>query len=148
MLSATAVLVCALSLLGRDARSMPPIELLERLPPGVSPRVEAFVYTGGRTIYLATSSPVFQEARRADRSTCGGDALKKLASILVHEEWHVRHGRDERGAYEAQIDTLRRLNIQPDSRLLLGVTRSMLAVLEAQRYQQPELVVAARRSAD
>jgi hypothetical protein len=144
MMSAAAVVVCALSLLGRNADSMPPIEFVDHAPPGVSPRAEAFVYTGERTIYLVTSSPVFDEARLADRSSCGGNALRKVASILVHEEWHILHGSDERGAYEAQIDMLLRLNIQPGSALLVGVTRSMIAVLGAQA-PRPDLVMATRR---
>jgi len=27
----------------------------------------------------------------------------KLASAIIHEAWHCRHGVDEAGAYEAQI---------------------------------------------
>jgi hypothetical protein len=110
----------------------------------VSPRADAFVYTGERTINLVTSSPVFDEARLADRSTCGGNALRKVASNHEHQEWHILQGSDERGAFEAQIDMLLRLNIQPGSALLVGVTRSMIAVLGAQA-PRPDLVMATRR---
>jgi hypothetical protein len=27
----------------------------------------------------------------------------KLASVIVHEAWHLQHGRDEAGAYDAQL---------------------------------------------
>ena len=27
----------------------------------------------------------------------------KLASVIVHEAWHLQHGRDEGGAYDAQL---------------------------------------------
>ena len=30
-------------------------------------------------------------------------AIVKLASIITHEEWHVRYGADGRGAYRAQL---------------------------------------------
>ena len=32
--------------------------------------------------------------------------MLKLASVLVHEAWHFRNGRDEAGAYTAQITFL------------------------------------------
>ena len=34
-------------------------------------------------------------------------AVLRLASIIVHEAWHFRHGRDEAEAYEAQLAFLR-----------------------------------------
>jgi hypothetical protein len=38
-------------------------------------------------------------------------ALAKIASIIVHEEWHLRHGLDEGGAYDAQLLTLTRIGL-------------------------------------
>ena len=32
--------------------------------------------------------------------------LLKLASVIVHETWHFKHGPDEAGAYEAQLQFL------------------------------------------
>ena len=49
-----------------------------------------------------------------------------IASVLVHEEWHVRHGGDEAGAYAAQQTTLIRLNAGPGTPLYHEVTRAML----------------------
>src|SRR5688500_5026248 len=101
MSTAATVLVCALNLLGRSPGSLPPIVLLEARPPGVSANAEAFVRRKPDTIYLVTSTPAFRAARLGDR-----DALKKIASIIAHEEWHVLHGSAEQPAYEMQLTTL------------------------------------------
>ena len=58
-------------------------------------------------ISILTSAEAFEEARRSECRAY--DAVAKVASIVAHEEWHVRHGGDERGAYEAQLATLVRL---------------------------------------
>ena len=144
MWSAASVLVCALSVLGRSERSMPQIELIEVVPPEASAGVEAFVRRGTGTIYLITSSPVFRDA--ADAPTACGEsvAVKKLASILAHEEWHVRHGPDEKGAYQSQLLTLLRLGVRPDTAVYRAVQTAMLTVLGAQKRNRPELVVAGR----
>ena len=128
MWSAATVLVCALDLLGRSAQSLPPIELIASAPPEATLHVEAFVRPQTNTIYLLTSSDVFRTAQRS-RQRCGArEAVKKLASIIVHEEWHVRHGADEEGAYAAQLTELSRLGVSPGSALHYSVTRSMMAV--------------------
>ena len=85
---------------------MPRIELIDVAPPGVSAGAEAFVLRDTNTIYLITSSPVFQQARQVTYQCGYSDAMRKLASILAHEEWHVRHGPDEKSAYERQLITL------------------------------------------
>lgn len=120
MASAAAVLVCVLNLLGRP---MPPIVLLDVLPPDASRNAEAFVRRNPDTIYLMTTTSVFDDARRGRLQ-----AWKKLASILVHEEWHLRYGPDERGAYQAQLIELMRLGEAPGRPNFNGVFRSMLAV--------------------
>jgi hypothetical protein len=90
--TAETVLVCALSMLPRDRR-----------------------------IHLLTTSRAFQRAMRAaDR--CGDpQALKKIASVVVHEEWHVRNGPDEAGAYEAQLTILTALHSGPGTPLFTEV---------------------------
>jgi len=55
-------------------------------------------------------------------------ALRKLASILVHEEWHLRHGADERAAYHAQLRELLRLGETPERRNYRGVLRALRLV--------------------
>jgi len=121
------VLVCTLELLGRSASSMPPIKVLALPPTGVSANAEGFVRMDEGIIYVLASGVAYRQADCGDRRS-----LIKLASVLVHEEWHIRHGGDERGAYEAQLGTLLRLGAQPDSFVYTGVVRSMLSVLKAE----------------
>jgi hypothetical protein len=106
MWSAATVVVCALELLGRSAGTFPPIVLVDEPPRDASSYVEGFVQAGDPTIYLVTSSRVFRAAQ-SSRNRCGNrNATRKLASVIVHEEWHVRHGADERAAYLAQLTAL------------------------------------------
>jgi hypothetical protein len=130
MISAATVLVCALDFLGRSADSLPSIELLDVRPPSASVNAEALVDPRTSTIYILTTSDVFQTVQRA---RCGHrDALRKLASIIVHEEWHVRHGADEEGAYSAQLIALTMFGAA-DTPVYRGVRRAMAAVRANQR---------------
>jgi hypothetical protein len=123
-----AILVCVLDVLGRSAGSLPPIELVAVGPTEVSRNAEAFVRLPLDRIYLITSTAAFRSARCENRRS-----LFKLASIIIHEEWHIRHGiADERGAYEAQLMTLMWLGAGPESAVYHWVRRSMVAVLERQ----------------
>ena len=142
MSSAAAVVACALALLGESERTMPRIELVDVPPIGTSAQVEAYVRRSDRTIYLVTSSQVFRDAMGA-REECGDRlSVRKLASILAHEEWHIEHGPDERGAYQAQLTALIRIGVQPGTGLYASVVRAMQAVLKKQRYDRPDIVVA------
>ena len=142
--TAASVLACALSVLGRSEASMPPIELIDMAPPDVSSNAEAFVRRDAGTIYLITSSAVFKKAATV-RDQCGySDAMRKLASILAHEEWHVRHGPDEKAAYEQQLITLIRLGVGPGTGIYRSVQVSMLKVLDARKRNRPERVLASR----
>lgn len=142
--TAASVLACALSVLGRSEASMPPIELIDMAPPDVSSNAEAFVRRDTGTIYLITSSAVFKNAATV-RDQCGySDAMRKLASILAHEEWHVRHGPDEKAAYEHQLITLIRLGVGPGTGIYRSVQVSMLKVLDARKRNRPERVLASR----
>lgn len=136
MWSAAAVLVCALELLGRSADTFPPIAFLEAPPAGASANVEAFVRPGEGTIFVITSSAVFRAAQASPRRCGNVDALKKLASILVHEEWHVRHGPDERGAYQAQLMTLMMVGAGQGTAVFAQVSQSMRAVVAAATLSQ------------
>ena len=136
MLSAAAVVVCACGLLGRSGPGTVPIRLLDHAPQGSSQFVQGFLTREPDTIYLITSTPHFQDARRGDP-----DALRQIASVIVHEEWHVQHGADEKGAYEAQLTTLTYLGAS--SNLIGAVRKSMRVVLDAQkRARKPELTLA------
>ena len=129
MWTAETVLVCALALLPRQANGFPPIVLLDTRPADVSRNAEAFVRHGDPRIHLLTDSSAFRRARGAtDR--CGQlQALRKIASIIVHEEWHVRHPGDERGAYDAQRMALLAAGAAPGNPLLAEVQRSMRTAL-------------------
>ncbi len=149
MFSAASVVVCALSMLGRSAHTLPPIAFVDAPPPGVSRQADAFVHREPDTIYLVTSAPAFQIAQRA-RHRCGERlALAKVASIIVHEEWHVRHGADERAAYEAQVMVLRAtLGFDAESAIVDGVRAAMRATLRAQAVAAPRLPERVVASAD
>jgi hypothetical protein len=144
MSSAAAVLACALAILGKSERTMPRIELVDAPPIGSSAHVEAYVRHADRTIYLVTSSRAFQDAQRTRDPCTDLNALRKLASILAHEKWHINNGPDERGAYLEQLTTLAWLGVSPGSGLYVGVTRSMQAVLKQRRNERPEMVLAAK----
>jgi hypothetical protein len=145
MWSAASVLVCALSLLGRSERSMPPIVLIEVAPPEVSFGAEAFVRRSTGTIYLITSSPAFLQAVSEPRTCAESVRMKKLASILVHEEWHVLHGPDEKPAYEAQLMALFKLGVEPTMGLYREVQTSMRRIVALRQRNRPEIVVASGR---
>jgi len=144
MWTAASVLACALAVLGRSEAKMPRIELLDVAPPAVSAGAEAFVDRDTNTIYLITSSAVFQwalEARHCSETV----PIRKLASILAHEEWHVRHGPDEKSAYQHQLITLIRLGLLPGSGVYGEVQLSMRRVLDARKRDRPERILASSR---
>lgn len=141
MAAAMTVVVCALSLLGRSSDSIAPIRFLDHAPSGTSLNVEAFVVHDPDTIYFITSSPAFREAMKHQR--CDDlDDVRKIASIIVHEEWHLLHGADERGAYQAQLTSLTMLGA--NSPMISSVRQSMAAAVRNQAggRRTPELVIA------
>jgi hypothetical protein len=58
--------------------------------------------------------------------------VEQIAGTIVHEEWHVRHGADERGAYFAQLMALQQLGLGPGTGVYHNVKLAMRAVLAAQ----------------
>lgn len=128
MLSAAAVLVCALDLVARPASSFPPIVLLDTRPADVSSTAEAFVRRDPDTIYVLTSTKVFRAAQAGYR-----DALVKLASILVHEQWHIQNGNSEEGAYQAQLMALYMMGIPHNRPIAAEVRRAMFTVVGARK---------------
>jgi len=127
--TAETVLVCALTLLTRTADSFPPITFVQEIPADVSAHAEAFVRAGEHRIYVITSSRVFRRAQHA-RNRCGElQALRKLASVLIHEEWHVTRGGDEAAAYAAQLTTLNYLGAGPGHPSYYEVSKAMRTVL-------------------
>lgn len=142
MWSAEAVVACALTLLGRSAASLPPIQFVDSPPANVSRNAEAFVVRGEPEIFLVTSTPMFQRARNAS-ARCGDlDAHRRIASAIVHEDAHLR-GADEESAYAAQLLTLTRLGAGPGHPEYTSVWRSMRAALTRPReLGEPDDVLA------
>jgi hypothetical protein len=140
MWAAETVLVCALTLLHRSVHSFPPIEFVSVRPAYVSDNAEAYVLTGDTRIFLVTASPAFVRARRAVFKCGDLQALRKIASVLVHEEWHVRHGSDEAGAYAAQLGTLVYLNAGPGNPLYDEVTRSLRFATRGRRWPRRRFI--------
>lgn len=103
MWTAEVVLLCALEVLGRSAGSFPPIELVATAPANASQGVEAYVGPWDKKIYLLTTSSAFRRLMQ-NQTRCGDVmAARKLASVLIHEELHIRQNADERTAYQAQL---------------------------------------------
>jgi hypothetical protein len=115
--SAEAVLVCALALLGRNPQNFPAVQFVENVPAGVSPFAEGYAQIAEARVVLITSTWAFRTARMAtDR--CGDvEAIRAVAGVLAHEPWHVLHGSDEPGAYNAQLAALIYVGADPGSSL-------------------------------
>ena len=144
MWTAATALACALGVLNRTEASLPRIEILDQAPPYVSAGAEAFVQRNPNIIFIIASSEVVRDAVNP-RGGCGDlFAVKKLASILIHEEGHLRYGDNEERAYYRQLITLIQLGLGPDSGVYRDVHRAMNAVLRAQKRKRPELVLATR----
>jgi hypothetical protein len=140
---ATFVFACALDLLGRSAATFPPVEFVAQPPPGVSMFVQGFVRPGTDQIVLVTSTDAFTRARK-DR--CKDlDAIREIASVLVHEEWHLRHGPDEAGAYDAQLIALLATGADVDGHLFHSVKHAKLTVLAAEKRTRPAGMMARAR---
>jgi hypothetical protein len=133
MATAASVLVCALELLSGSVRELAPIHLVDTLPIDANVGVEGFVRLDPPAIFLVTSTPAFRAAAAAEYKCGHLMALKKIASVIVHEQWHLTHGADERGAYQAQLMALVRMNAGPHTPMYNGVARSMRHVLAIQR---------------
>jgi len=141
--TAETVFVCALALLGRTQQSFPTVEFVEKAPPGISASAEAYSLMEEKRIVLVTSSWAFRAARLAEYQCGRIEALRQIAGVLAHEEWHVRHGLDEEGAYDAQLTALRSAGA---SALLVGsVMRAKLrAVADSKRRAAAKMMAAIR----
>ena len=81
-----------------------PIVLAATPPDGASDGVEAWVIRkpdGQLQIGVYRESAAFRCASGLILQNY--QCLLKVASAIVHEAWHYKHGADESGAYEAQI---------------------------------------------
>jgi len=96
-----------LILAGLDRANLP-ITLAAAAPVSASRGVEAWTSYDdecGDRIFVYTGSDMF---RCASRPLGMRQCLLRLASAVVHEAWHLEHGRDEEEAYEVQIAFLLR----------------------------------------
>ena len=143
MWSAKVVLACALNLLGRSADSLPPVAFVNVAPADVSSHAEAYVRVNDSHIFLLTSGPNFVRLQRG-KDLCGDlDAARQLASVLVHEEAHLKYGADERQAYQAQLTTLAFLGAPAGTRVYSQVFKSMQRAL-AQPKPRPDRIIVLR----
>ena len=96
-----------LILAGLDRANLP-ITLATVTPASASLGVEAWTSYDdecGDRIFVYTGSDMF---RCASPPLAMHQCLLRLASVVVHEAWHLEHGRDEEEAYEVQIAFLLR----------------------------------------
>ena len=95
----------ALLLAGPRLYAHLPLVLTSAMPRTVSPGAEAWTvydeHGKGERIFVYTRSSAFRCA--SDANPLQRQCLMKLASIVVHEAWHLRHGPDEAEAYRAQL---------------------------------------------
>ena len=103
-------IAAAIMLLGWRGGDVPHIEVVDAKPADASPTVEGWVRFNADgsalpIVYISADTYVYRDAAGQDYQ-----ALVKLAGILAHERWHLRHGRDEVGAYTAQLSTMEYLH--------------------------------------
>jgi hypothetical protein len=122
-----------LQLLGRSEASFPPVELIERVPPGISPLATGYVLLAEKRIVIITSTAAFREARRASERCNSVEAIRDIAGVLAHEEWHLKHGADEAGAYDAQMIALLTAGADANGALFHKVKQVKLVVLAASK---------------
>jgi len=140
--TAAFVFTCALDALGRGAATFPPVKFVSQPPPGVSRLAQGYVEPGAREIVLVTSTDAFKHAR--ETGCHDPDPIREIASVLVHEEWHLLHGPDEAGAYDAQMVALLLTGAAMDSAVFHSVKLAKLAVLAAAK-RRPSSNLMARR---
>jgi hypothetical protein len=92
----------ALELAGLSAAKLP-IVMTSVMPDTLSPGTVGWTSVGrngkGERIFVYSNSAAFRCARARKDRQC----LLKVASVIVHEAWHFRHGGGEGAAYTAQI---------------------------------------------
>ncbi len=144
MWNAATVVVCALGLVGRSEAGFPPVKFVKKAPVGVSPSAAGYTLPAEAHIVLVTSTSAFTRAQRAP-SRCGDvDAIREIAGVLAHEAWHLRHGPDEEGAYDAQLIALLSVGAASNGPLFHKVMQAKRAVA----VMQAKRAVAAKRAAD
>jgi len=140
--TATFVFACALDVLGRGAATFPPVRFIAHPPPGVSRLAQGYALPDTGEIVLITSTEAFTQAQK---SGCKDpDAVREVASVIAHEEWHLRHGPDEGGAYDAQLMALLIAGENMDGPLFHKIKQAKLAVLASAKRTGPGTLMARR----
>jgi hypothetical protein len=106
-----------------------PVTLTSALHGDSSPGVEAWTASG--RVFVYTHSDTF---RCASHVPSIRQCLLKLAPVIVHEAWHLRHGPDEARAYDEQMAFLM-LN-GGSAANIAGVHRARGYVLARERRQK------------
>ena len=116
----------AIMLLGWSGDDVPPIVMVAQRPADAGPTAEAWVRfdQDGHAmpvIYVRTDTDVYFDASKGDYQ-----GLVRLAGVLAHERWHLRHGRDEVSAYTVQLSVMEYLHA--NSMRLAEVRRALARV--------------------
>ena len=129
---ATKTLERAILLAGPSVAGLP-IALAEVPPAEASRGVEGWMLPRQdqtpAQIVVYSGSDVFRCASHPTRPDY--QCLLKVASTIIHEAWHYRHGPDEAGAYDTQIAFL--TGSGGSSLNISGVRRARARVLAAQQ---------------
>ena len=126
-----------LVLAGLDRADLP-VTLTSSVPAAASRGVEGWTSFGADgqayRIFVYSGSDIFR---------CAGWPLAmyqcrvRLASVLVHEAWHFRHGRSEVDAYEAQIAFLMRNRASTEHITAVRLAQKRVAASEGRGIAQP-----------
>src|SRR5262245_25323156 len=121
----------AITLLGWSGDDVPPIQLVEGRPPDGAATAQGWVRynddgSAMPVVYVRTDTEVYQDAARQNYQ-----ALVRLAGVLAHERWHLRHGPDDVGAYTAQLLTMEYLHANTMN--LAEVRRALRLVIEMRK---------------
>jgi hypothetical protein len=123
----------AVTLLGWSGDDVPAIELAPKRPRDASAKAAAWVRITNdgavAVIFVAQDSHVYRDAIAGDYQ-----ALVQLAGMLAHERWHIQHGPDEVGAYDAQLSVMEYLHA--DSLHLTEVRKAARRVRQTRRPQE------------
>ncbi len=93
-------------LLGWSGDAVPPIVMVDNKPPDATEAVEAWVRfnddgSAMQVIYVRTDTDVYREAAQKNYQRWLGSRAS-----WRHERWHLFYGRDEIGAYTAQLSAM------------------------------------------
>jgi hypothetical protein len=146
--SAETVFVCALTLLGRSPQSFPIVEFVDKPPMGVSALAAAYTRHDDRHIVVITSTPAFATVQRAKDRCRDLEALREIAGLLAHEEWHVLHGADEESAYNAQLTALLFAGAEQNGPLYNKVVKAKLLVMATLKRDSHATMLARRAPID